>query len=287
MNEVNGIINLLKPTGMTSSDGVAKIRGVIGEKRVGHMGTLDPLASGVLPIAIGKATRLFDVFLKKDKKYRGFYDFSATTDTLDSDGVVLNKSNRVVTREEILAVLPKFVGKIKQIPPMYSAKCVNGQRAYQLARQNVEVELKASDVTIYSIDLIDQYSENGYVFDIHCSSGTYIRSLVRDIATEMNVYGYMAGLIRLSSGPYKIENSVTFEELEITRRDSIISPEEALMFLPEIRFTNENSIRLQTNGIKQHVKLPDGDYRLYFVDEFCGLASVTEGLLKIVVNFLT
>ncbi len=287
MNEINGIINLLKPTGMTSSDGVAKIRGVLKEKRVGHMGTLDPLASGVLPIAVGKATRLFDVFLKKDKKYRGFFDFSAITDTLDSDGVVLNRSDRIVTKEEIIAVLPKFIGLIQQVPPMYSAKCVNGQRAYQLARQNVEVELKPSNVTIFDMKIIDQYSETGYVFDIHCSSGTYIRSIVRDIATELGVCGFMAGLIRLSSGPYTIENSITFEELEITRRDSLISPEEALSFLPEIRLTSEKSIRELSNGIKQESKLPDGDYRLYFSEQFCGLATITKGIVKIIVNFLT
>lgn len=287
MNEINGIINILKPTGMTSSDAVARTRGVIGEKRVGHLGTLDPLACGVLPIAVGKATRLFDVFLSKDKKYRAFFDFSFDTDTLDSDGIIQNRSNRVVSESEILDALKSQIGQIEQIPPQYSAKCVDGKRAYQLARENIQVELKSSTVNIYDIKIIDKYSSNGYVFDIHCGSGTYIRSIVRDVAETLGVFGYMSGLIRLSSGKFQISDSVTFDEFDVLRKNAIIPPETALDFLDEIRLCDEESIKKLTNGIAQKVIKSDGDYRLYFADVFCGIGNVQKGNLKITLNFLT
>ncbi len=287
MSNLNGIINVLKPAGMTSSDAVARIRGVLKEKRVGHLGTLDPLASGVLPIAVGKSTRLFDVFLTKQKHYRAFFDFRYETDTLDSDGVIGNRSDRSVTEDEIREVLPKFIGEIDQIPPLYSAKCVDGTRAYKLARNNVQVELKASRVEIFDIKLLGKHSETCFVLDIHCSSGTYIRSLVRDIAKEMGVFGYMAGLIRLQSGNFHINEAVTFEELEVIREKAIVEPEKTLMFLPMVTLENDSDIKYIANGLARIMKIQDGLYRIYFKETFAGLAVAKDGRLAMQLNFLT
>lgn len=280
-----GIVNFLKPTGMTSSDAVVKIRGILKERKVGHLGTLDPLACGVLPIAVGKATRLFDVFLTKDKLYRAYFDFSKTTDTLDSDGIVTNASKKAITKEEIERVLPKFIGEIQQMPPKYSAKSINGKRAYELARDNIEVELKPSKINIYDIKLIEKYSNNIFVFDIHCSSGTYIRSIVRDIAEELGVYGFMPALIRLSAGNFTIENSVTSDDLVEKGEKAIILPENAIDFLPELKVLDKIQSKKLSHGIKQEINREDGMYRLYFDEEFIGIGEVQNKKLRIKLNF--
>ena len=182
-----GIILVNKPSGMTSSNVVVKIRHISKVKRVGHLGTLDPLASGVLPICLGKATRLFDLFLQKDKSYVAHIEFGKLTDSLDIDGKVISENGKVPSREEILNVLPKFIGKISQMPPSFSSKVINGVRAYKLARLGQEVQLKPCDVTITKLELLSQINENTYEFLVGCSSGTYIRSLARDIAEAQSL----------------------------------------------------------------------------------------------------
>ena len=182
---MNGIFNILKPTGMTSNAVLTKIKKRFNIKKVGHLGTLDPLATGVLPITIGKATKLFDYFLKKDKIYKAVFTFGKTTTTLDSEGDVTSESSVIPTKEQIESVLSKLVGEVDQVPPNFSAKNVNGQRAYTLARQEVDFVLPPKRVSIYGIELLSQVSENSYLFNIHCSSGTYIRSIAREMATSL------------------------------------------------------------------------------------------------------
>ncbi len=264
---MDGIINLLKPTGMTSSDAVARMRGVLGTKKIGHLGTLDPLASGVLPIAVGRCTKLFDVFLTKQKKYRAFFKFDMETDTLDSYGEILYHSKRVVTLSEVKSAATKFVGKISQIPPQYSAKLVDGRRAYSIARGGDSVMLKPVEIEVYAIEVVE---ESGGVFtvDMQVSSGTYVRSIVRDMAYEMGVYGYMAGLIRLSSGNFSIENAVTFDELE-KNKSLMMEAGKTLEFLPSVYITNEEYKKM-INGLHLQLELEDGLHTIY-TDEFKGL----------------
>ncbi len=274
---MDGIINLLKPTGMTSSDAVARMRGVLGTKKIGHLGTLDPLASGVLPIAVGRCTRLFDVFLTKQKKYRAFFKFDLETDTLDSYGEILNRSNRVVTIEEVKESAAKFVGKISQIPPQYSAKVVDGKRAYSIARGGKSVQLKPVEIEVYNIEVVEE-SDGVFTVDMRVSSGTYVRSIVRDMAYDMGVYGYMAGLIRLSSGNFEIEDAVTFEELE-KNKDLMLSAEKTLEFLPKITITNEQYKKM-IDGMHLYEQLEDGLYTIY-TDEFKGLAASEKCVQKL------
>ncbi len=216
----SGIINILKPAGMSSNHVLTLVKKRLNIKKVGHLGTLDPLGTGVLPVCIGKATRLFDYYLNKDKVYRTIFIFGKTTDTLDSEGQVINQNNIIVQKEDLIKILPKFIGKQNQVPPIYSAKKINGKKAYELARNNEEVVLKPKEIEIYDIKLIDKLKTNTFLLKVHCSSGTYIRSLVRDIATHLNTFGYMGAIIRTKSGDYTIENSV---DLDAISPENIIS----------------------------------------------------------------
>lgn len=274
---MDGIINLLKPTGMTSSDAVARMRGVLGTKKIGHLGTLDPLASGVLPIAVGRCTKLFDVFLTKQKKYRAFFKFDMETDTLDSYGEILHRSKRVVTLSEVKEAASKFVGKISQIPPQYSAKLVDGRRAYSIARGGDSVTLKPVKIEVYNIEVIEE-NDGVFTVDMQVSSGTYVRSIVRDMAYEMGVYGYMAGLIRLSSGNFSIENAVTFDELE-RDKNLMIEAGETLKFLPSVQITNEEYKKM-INGLHLYLEIEDGLHTIY-TDEFKGLLSSESSVQKL------
>ena len=192
---MNGFINVIKPVGATASDVVVKLKFLLQEKKIGHLGTLDPGASGVLPIAVGQATRLFDFLTDKVKYYRAFFTFGKTTDTLDAYGVLTESSDVIPDENAIKGVLTGFVGEFDQIPPVYSAKSVGGVRSYKLARSGAEVELKPKRVSIYEIRLISQKSDDTFVVDIKCSAGTYIRSLARDIAQACGTVGYMGDLI--------------------------------------------------------------------------------------------
>jgi len=201
---MNGFINVLKPSGATSSDVVVCVKHALREKKVGHLGTLDPGACGVLPVAIGQATKLFNFLTDKVKHYRAFFTFGKTTDTLDSYGEKSAQTGRVPDKSAVLSVLHCFCGELEQIPPIYSAKTVNGVKAYKLARNGVDAELKPRKVTVYEISLLSQVSADTFMLDIRCGAGTYIRSLARDIAAACGTVGYMSGLIRLSSGNFKV-----------------------------------------------------------------------------------
>lgn len=220
MERINsGIINVLKPAGISSNAVLTKVKKALNIKKVGHLGTLDPLGTGVLPVCVGKATRLFDYYLNKDKIYRTVFVFGKTTDTLDSEGQITNESNVIVNKNDLLKILPEFIGKQNQLPPVYSAKKINGKKAYELARENKEVVLKHKQIEIYDIKLIEEIAQNTFLLEVHCSSGTYIRSLVRDLAEKLNTFGYMGAIIRTKSGDYTIENAVKLEDISF---DNII-----------------------------------------------------------------
>lgn len=219
--EIDGVIILNKPLGISSNSASNKVKWMLGAKKAGHLGTLDPLATGVLPVALGKATKLFDRFLKKTKTYIATFEFGYETDTLDSEGQVINKNGCIISKDEINSVLDSFKGQISQLPPKYSAKRVGGKRAYDLARAGVEFELTPKDIIIYDIKVLHELKENVFEFEITCSSGTYIRSIARDIAYKLNTYGTMISLIRTKCGIFDIENSVTFEDIQSNKFELI------------------------------------------------------------------
>ena len=210
-----GFVNIVKPTGMTSSDVVVKIKKILNTKRVGHLGTLDPAASGVLPIAVGKATKFFDYFLKKDKVYYAIVEFGIETETLDSFGNITNTDNNVdVSESEILKVLPKFIGTINQTPPKYSAIKINGQRAYDLARKGQDVTIPERQIKIYKLELLSILSNEEYKFRVSCSKGTYVRTLGSDIAQKLGTIGYLTALRRTKCAKFDLSDTILLESLK-------------------------------------------------------------------------
>lgn len=244
----SGFVNVLKPTGMTSSDVVCKAKKALKQKKVGHLGTLDPPASGVLPVAFGKATKFFDYFLKKDKVYIAAVIFGIQTETLDSFGNITKRESVNISEQEILDVLPNFIRKINQIPPIYSALKINGKKACDLARAGEKVELKSREIEIYSIDLISKISENMFRFKVHCSAGTYIRTLFNDIAGLVGTVATTPVIIRAGSGRFKIENSVLLDELSEDK--GLISIEELFSDFKFIEIRDEILLKKLINGVK-------------------------------------
>ena len=252
---MNGFLNVIKPSGLTASDVVVKVRKILNVKKVGHLGTLDPLAVGVLPVAVGKGTKLFNLLLNKQKAYRAFFRFGITTDTLDSDGIITETNDKVVTVDEVADVCKQMVGKQMQIPPAYSAKSVKGTRAYVLARNGNDVQLEPREIEIFKFELLKKVNSDTYMFDIICSSGTYIRSIVRDMAKKMSTVGYMPALIRAESGMFSLED------------------------IPRYEFDAEFCRKLN-NGVK--VPFECKDYRkIYCNGELFGIGKSKNGLLDL------
>ena len=210
---MNGVILIDKPADFTSFDVVAVVRKITGQRKTGHTGTLDPNATGVLPILLGSATKAQDLIVNHDKTYIADFRFGLTTDTLDIWGKVLSEQKSEVTREDILNVIPKFTGEIEQIPPMFSAVQKNGQRLYDLARKGIEVERESRKVTVYGLELLefDEETQIGK-FEISCSKGTYVRTIIDDIGRLLGVGGVMTGLRRISACGYKIGECITLDK---------------------------------------------------------------------------
>ena len=210
---MNGVILIDKPAYFTSFDVVAVVRKITGQRKTGHTGTLDPNATGVLPILLGSATKAQDLIVNHDKTYIADFRFGLTTDTLDIWGKVLSEQKSEVTRADILNVIPKFTGEIEQIPPMFSAVQKNGQRLYDLARKGIEVERESRKVTVYGLELLefDEETQIGK-FEISCSKGTYVRTIIDDIGRLLGVGGVMTGLRRISACGYKIGECITLDK---------------------------------------------------------------------------
>lgn len=276
---MTGFINVNKSAGASSAKEVAVIKR-LSKTPCGHMGTLDPMASGVLPVAIGNSARLFDYFLDKRKKYTATFLFGAESDTLDTTGNVVYGAGRVPKIEEVKAVLDGFVGEIAQIPPKYSAKNVAGRRGYELARAGVEFELPPKNVKIYSLSVLPCGQKDSYSFEIECGGGTYIRSLARDIAKKLDTCAIMSSLIRTQSGVFNIENSVKTEELTAENFQKYIIPTETLLPYESIVPTNDEEFKL-FNGLAIKCEKPDGVYKIYRQGVFYGLAEVNQTLLKV------
>lgn len=263
MSELKGFVNIIKPTGMTSSDVVCKVKKILHMKKVGHLGTLDPAASGVLPVAVGKATKFFDYFLLKEKMYTAVVKFGIETDTIDSFGNITNIDMGVnISEQEIKSVLSEFLGEIKQLPPKFSALKVNGKKAYELARDGVDFDLKPRKITIFDINLRQKCEKNTFIFDIHCSAGTYIRTLFSDIAQRLNTIAFVPVIIRTKSGTFDINNAVTFEEFEQTKRITKIEEVFDNFEIVEIndfvakKVLNGVSISTDELGVDKTIKMP-------------------------------
>ena len=247
MTPVTGFVNIIKPTGMTSSDVVLRVKKILKTKKVGHLGTLDPAASGVLPVAVGKATKYFDYFLNKDKTYVAVVKFGVETDSLDSFGNITNKDNKIITKEDILKVLPEFEGKILQVPPKYSAIKINGKRACDLARGNVDFEIKPKEITIHQIKLLEMQNENVFKFEVHCSAGTYIRTLFSDIAYKMGTVSTTPVIIRTQSGRFNLTNALSLEDFEATQK--VLSITEVFKDIQVVE-VDEKIAKKLINGVK-------------------------------------
>lgn len=278
---MNGFINVNKAAGVTSAQEVNKIKRLSGT-RCGHMGTLDPMASGVLPVAVGNAARLFDYFLKKSKTYVAEFTFGEESDTLDSTGNILKRGGRIPAAVEIESVLKNFIGEINQIPPLFSAKNVNGKRGYMLAREGAQFELPPKTVKIHSIKLTGQPSERTFTFEIVCGGGTYIRSLARDISASLGTYAVMSGLVRTRSGVFDLKSSVKTADLTAENLQNYLIPTESVIDLQKI-FPNALEAKKLFNGLSLECGLPEGVYKIYCAGKtFYGLAEVKKGYLKVV-----
>ena len=277
-----GFFNVDKPSGITSSTVVNKCKWLTGVP-CGHMGTLDPLASGVLPVGVGNATRLFDYFLEKEKEYVATFTFGVTSDTLDSTGELVFGGS-IPTDAEIRNALPSLIGEVWQIPPKYSAKNVNGRRGYELARAGVDFELAPKLVKIHNIELLGcTERENERVFKIHCGGGTYIRSIARDLAQALNTNAVMSALRRTKSGVFTEEKTIPFalleKDLPVAELEEYLIPTEKVLPFEKLVLTEKNAVKI-FNGLAVDAEQADGLYKLYQNESFYGVAEIKEGKAK-------
>lgn len=283
---MDGILVINKPKGLTSNDIVKKVKKILNTK-VGHTGTLDPNATGVLPLLLGNATKISKYLINHDKEYEAVIKLGVKTTTADVEGKIIEEkeiNKEKLKKENIEKVLESFVGKQQQIPPIYSAIKVNGKKLYEYARQGKEVEIKARDIEIYDLKLLKIDSENNELtINVKCSKGTYIRSLCEDIAAKLETVGYMKELNRIQVGEFNIKDSVTIEEFKanIENKDysNIIGIEKIFKEIPEITI-KQREYEKYLNGVKIDTDNMDGIYRIYLDNKFSGLGIVENKKLK-------
>jgi len=244
---MNGILNILKPPGMTSFDVISYLRKVSGIRKIGHAGTLDPGAAGVLPVCMGSATKAIEYMMDKDKVYRAELTLGIETDTQDSSGNILCEKEVKVTKEEVTDCINSFIGETEQVPPMYSAVKIGGQKLYDLARKGVNVERKPRKIKIYSINVV-RISGDKVLFDVACSKGTYIRTLCADIGQKLGCGGHMSFLVRKRAGIFDIQTALTLEEIEYFAKNNLL--ESKLVSIDSI-FDSYRAVTLDSNELKK------------------------------------
>ena len=285
---MNGIVIVDKPQGWTSQDVTARLRRVFNTRRIGHGGTLDPMATGVLPVFVGRATRGVEFFEHAEKVYEAVLGLDITTDTEDITGTVLTESDAVITAEQLEAVLPQFRGEILQVPPMYSALKINGQKLCDLARKGQEVERKPRPITIHELELLGEAPE-GFRLRVRCSKGTYIRTLCKDIGEALGCGGCMAQLRRVQAGSYGIEEAVPLETLlETATAESYLRPVDSMFAqYPAVTLTANQEKRCR-NGNAFTMQLESGTYRAYSQNgEFLMLAKVDGSVMSTIKSFFS
>ncbi len=284
---MQGILIVDKPQGWTSFDIIAKLRGVLGTRKLGHSGTLDPMATGVLPVFCGGASKAVDLQLDHNKTYRAALRLGVKTDTGDITGTVLETAPVTAGVAELKAVLPRFVGPQMQVPPMYSAVKVNGQPLYKAARQGIEIERKARPIEVYSIEYEGSPEPDTYCLIVRCSRGTYIRTLLEDIAEAMGQKGTMAALRRTAAGVYTEAGAHTMEEIlaakEAGTLESLLLPVESVFeTLPLLTVPPRAEQHLYNGCPTSRYPAPDGRYRVRNeAGQFLGLARVEQGVLRV------
>ncbi len=281
---MDGIIVINKEKGCTSHDIVYKIKKMFNTK-VGHTGTLDPNATGVLPILLGKGTKISKYLIEHDKEYEVVLQLGVKTTTADEEGEIIEEKEVLkesLEQLEIERILKSFIGKIKQMPPKYSAIKVNGKKLYEYARKGQEVEIKPREVEIYNIEITNIQKEKKQIeFKVSCSKGTYIRTLCEDIAEKMRTVGYMKELKRTKVGNFNIKQAITLEQLQEKENIKIITIEEMFKDKEEI-ILEDSKIILLLNGVKMNIEKPKGIYRIYNKqNKFIGLGIVQNKILKI------
>ena len=286
---MNGIILIDKPQEWTSHDVVGKLRGILHERRIGHSGTLDPLATGLLVVFIGRATRAVEFAEADRKEYVAGLRLGMSTDTQDITGSILSEGSDIPDETEVRNVLERFKGGLEQIPPMYSAVKIGGKKLYELARKGESIERKPRHITVFGLEITGR-SDDDYILDVVCSKGTYIRTLCHDIGAALGCGGCMSSLRRIKSGVFSVEDAYTISEVQeaADRReaDKLLLPTDTLFAgYPELRADADDEKKLK-NGNVISTAAPDGRFRVYSESgEFLLLGDVDAGKLKTVKNF--
>lgn len=284
---MQGILIVDKPAGWTSFDVIAKLRGVLGTKKLGHSGTLDPMATGVLPVFCGAASKAVDLQENHDKAYRALLRLGVRTDTGDITGTVLETAPVRAQEKDVLAALPRFLGAQKQLPPMYSAVKIHGQPLYKAARQGITVERATRDVTISRIEYLGSPAAGDFLLQIYCSKGTYIRTLAEDIGAALGEPAALAALRRIQAGVYEEKDAHTLEEILAAKAagtlGSLLLPVDSIFQqLPVLRVQEEVRVHLFNGCPTSHYPAQDGRYRVYDAEGvFLGLAKVEAGVLNV------
>lgn len=284
----DGILIIDKPTGWTSMDVCAKLRGILREKRIGHAGTLDPMATGVLPVFVGRATKAVQFAENGRKEYRAVLKLGTVTDTQDTTGAVLEAHPVTVGADEVRAALEHFTGELLQLPPMYSALKVNGQKLYDLARQGKTVERKPRAITVYELELLEQSAPDEFALRVVCSKGTYIRTLCQDLGQALGCGGCMAALRRTEASNFRIDEAVTLEDVA-REGEALLRPTDSLFRqYPTYTIPSAEQERKCLCGNSLRAKLPDGLYRVYGRDgAFLALSEAKDGTLTSKRNFFS
>ncbi len=276
---INGIVLVNKDKNISSNSVVNKVKWLLKADKAGHFGTLDVLGEGLLPVALGKGTKLFDYFLNKDKVYKTIFKFGETTATLDLEGEITQRNDVIVSKSDLEQILPLFLGKFNQMPPQYSAKKVNGKKAYELAREGIKVELKPKEIEIYSIKLLKEIEKNTFELEVWCSSGTFIRSLCRDMATKLNTYGVMQSIIRTRCGIFYLKDSFSLKEIE--KGNYSIIPLENIFDCPKFTFNKVDTEKL-LNGMTLTFESDFEEIKCYGYDNsFLGIGKMERNNLKL------
>ncbi len=279
---MQGIINVYKPQNYTSHDCVAIVRRVTGVKRVGHTGTLDPMATGVLPICIGRATKVIQYMEDAIKEYRCTMKLGTVTDTLDIWGNVIRETNNfAVDQEEIIKAVCSFKGEIEQIPPKYSALKVNGKKLYEYAREGKDVEIKPRRVTIHHIK-VDDIKDNYVNYTVRCSKGTYVRTLCDDIGRILGTGACMSALERTESSPFTVDKAIDIEEIKTMAPEDIahiLYPLDYPLNFEKLSFERGMALDIVNGKYLDFGQVSDGTYSVYTEDKFVGIAKVNDGVL--------